>query len=75
MILKDAHQMIEMLSSHFNYWIIYCVCVCVCVYLDNDRKFGTMTGYNPQIKNVEYTTHRVSLFWSSHLIDEYTPRQ
>jgi len=30
MILKDAHQMIEMLSSHFNYWIIYsCVCVCV----------------------------------------------
>ena len=40
--------MIEMLSSHFNYQIIYCVCVCVClcmyvcmyVYLGNDRKFA-----------------------------------
>jgi len=43
----------------------------VCVYLGNDRKFappsvtathGIVTGYNPQIKNVGYTTHTVSLF-------------
>jgi len=47
------------------------VCMCMYVYLGNDRKFappsvtathGTVTGYNPQIKNVGYTTHTVSLF-------------
>jgi len=52
--------------------------MCVCVYLGNDGKFappsvtathGIVTGYNPQIKNVGYTTHTIFSDFHTYLMN------